>query len=251
MEVKHQKTFFISRKPVVPLVEREEFHAFREALELPRFYGPPRLLVLARDPWTIFAYWNVDWRSIFKNTPPTDRKVHLRVHSADDLNENEVAIEPMAGMHCLTMSRRHRSCRIEIGFYRPADIWHSVAISDEMMMPRAETAKAEDVDLATIPFHLTFQQLAELYGAKGDPLATVISRHQGRAVRDGESEMISPDKRKIVRETGIAVSEVVRSRRDFNQTDDEKLRKRCRGLLGLDVTSPARGFEAGWTSGGS
>ncbi len=117
--MKARKTFRISRKPVISLADDGESHAFSNDLELPRFQGPPRLVAIARDPWTIFAYWNVNWPPIFKNVAPVDQQVHLRVHCADGLAEKEVAVEPMARMHYVTMSQRHRACRVEIGYYQP------------------------------------------------------------------------------------------------------------------------------------
>jgi hypothetical protein len=219
-------------------------------LELPRFHGPARLLGIARDPWTIFAYWNVNWPSIFKNAAPIDRRVHLRVHCTDGLEEKEAAVEPMAGMHYVTMSQRHRACRIEIGYYQPADIWHSVVMSNEITIPPAETSEAEHVDLATIPFHLGFQQLVDLFGAANDGvLATVISRFQIRAVSSGRREKLSSEERKILQRTGVALSELAEARRAFNQIDREKLKRGAEALLGLGATSLSRGFN--WTSAGS
>src|SRR6266480_6487339 len=244
--MKERKTFHISRKPVVPRAEGEESHV----LELERFQGPPRLVAIGRHPWTIFAYWNVNWPSIFKNAAPVDRQVHLRVLCADGLEEKEAAVEPMAGMHYITMSQRHRACRIEIGYYQPADIWHSVAISNEVMIPPAENSAAEHVDLATIPFHLRFQQLIDLFGAANDDaLATVISRFQARAVSGGKHERLSSEERKILQRTGIAQSQLADARRAFNQIDREKLKRRAEALLGAGSTSPSRAFE--WTSAGS
>ncbi len=236
----------------MPLAETEESHDLGNGLGLPRFHGSPRLLAIARDPWTIFAYWNVDWPSIFKNAAPIDRQVHLRVHCADGLEEKEAAIEPMAGMHYVTMSQRHRACRIEIGYYQPADVWHSVAMSNEIVIPPTEMSEAEHVDLATIPFHLRFQQLVDLFGAANDDaLATVISRFQTRAVSSGRSEKLSPEERKILRRAGVALSELADARRAFNQLDSEKLRKEAEVLLKPGATSPSRGFKVDWTSAGS
>jgi uncharacterized protein DUF4912 len=244
------KTFHISTKPIVPLAEGEESHALSNGLELPRFHGPPRVLAIARDPWTIFAYWNVNWPSIFKNAAPIDRQVHLRILCTNGLEEKELAVEPMAGIHYVAMSQRHRACRIEIGYYHPADIWHSVAISNEITIPPAETSEAEHVDLATIPFHLGFQQLVDLFGAANDgALATVISRFQARAVSSGRRERLSSEERKILQRTGVAVSELAEARRAFNQIDREKLKRRAEALLGLGATSPSRGFN--WASAGS
>jgi hypothetical protein len=248
--MKARKTFHISTKPVVPLAEDELLHALSSGLELPRFHGPPRFLAIARDPWTIFAYWNVNWPSIFKNAAPIDRQVHLRVHCTDGLEEKEAAVEPMAGMHYVTMSQRHRACRIEIGYYQPADIWNSVMMSNEIMIPPAETSEAEHVDLATIPFHLGFQQLVDLFGAAdNDTLATVISRSQTRALSSGRYETLSSKERKMLHGAGVALSEIADARRAFIQVDSERLEKRAESLLALGSTSPSRGFN--WTSAGS
>jgi hypothetical protein len=248
--MKARKTFHISTKPVVPLAEDELLHALSSGLELPRFHGPPRFLAIARDPWTIFAYWNVNWPSIFKSAAPIDRQVHLRVHCTDGLEEKEAAVEPMAGMHYVTMSQPHRACRIEIGYYQPADIWNSVMMSNEIMIPPAETSEAEHVDLATIPFHLGFQQLVDLFGAAdNDTLATVISRSQTRALSSGRYETLSSKERKMLHGVGVALSEIADARRAFIQVDSEKLKKRAESLLALGSTSPSRGFN--WTSAGS
>jgi hypothetical protein len=250
--MKARKTFHISRKPVVSLAEDEESQALSSGLELPHFRGPPGLVAIARDPWTIFAYWNVDWPSIFKNAAPIDRQVHLRVHCADGLEEREAAVEPMAGMHYITMLQRHRACRIEIGYYQPADVWHSVVMSNEIVIPPAETSEAEPVDLATIPLHLRFQQLVDLFGAANDDaLATVISRFQTRAVSSGRHKTLSPEERKILQRTGVSLSELADAQRAFNQIDREKLKRRAEALLGLGATSPSRGFRSDWTSSGS
>jgi hypothetical protein len=250
--VKARKTFHVSRKPVVPLVEGEQSHNLSNGSELPRFPGPPRLVGIARDPWTVFAYWNVDWSSIFKNAAPIDRQVHLRVHCADGLEEKEAAVEPMMGTYYVKMSQRHRSCRIEIGYYQPADVWHSVAMSNEIIIPPAEASEAEDVYLATIPLHLRFQHLVDLFGsAKDDPLATFISRFQMRAVSSGSQDKLSSDERQVLQHTGVALSGVAYALRAFRQIDREKLRRDAEALLGFGMTSPSRGFRSDWTSGGS
>jgi hypothetical protein len=235
----------------VPLAGTDASHDSGNGLGPPRFHGSPRLLAIARDPWTIFAYWNVDWPSIFKNTAPINRQVHLRIHCADGLEEKEATIEPMAAIHYVTMSRRHRACRVEIGYYQPVDVWNSVATSNEIVIPPAEMSEAENVDLATIPFHLSFQQLVELYGANDDALTTVISRFQTRAVSSGGQHKLSPVEHKILRRTGFALSELADATRAFNQIDTEKFRRDAKALLGFGGTSPSRGFTRDWTSGGS
>jgi Domain of unknown function (DUF4912) len=249
--MKARETFHISRKPVVPLAETEESHDLGNGLGLPRFHGSPRLLAIARDPWTIFAYWNVDWPSIFKNTAPIDRQIHLRIHCADGLEEKEAAVEPMAGMHYVKASQRHRSCLIEIGYYQPADLWHSVAKSNEIMMLPTEISESEHGNLATIPFHLTFQQLVDLFGVGDDALATAISRFQTRAASTEKSGKLRSEERKILRRAGVALAELANARRTFNRIDSERLKKRAEAILGSGATSSSRGFTGNWISAGS
>ena len=189
---------------------------------------------------------------MFKNAAPVDRQVHLRVRCTDGLEEKETAVEPMSVMHYITMSRRHLACRIEIGYYQPADIWHSVATSNKIMVPPAEISELENLDLATIPFHLSFQQLVDLFRATNDDaLATVISRFQTRAVGSGRHETLSPEERKILQRTGVPLSELAGARRAFNQVDRRKIKRHAEALLGLGATSPSRGFKGDWTLAGS
>jgi hypothetical protein len=249
--VKLKKIFHISSRPVVPLAKEEQSHDLHNASEMARLDGPPRLIALARDPWTIFVYWSVDWASVFKNAAPFDRQVHLRTHSGDGLEEKETTVEPMAGMHYVKLSQRHRSCHIEAGYYQPAEVWHSVVKSNETMMPLEQISASENVDLATIPFHLSFQQLVDLYGANQDGLAAAISRFQMRAASSGRHETLRSEERKILQKTGQTPAELADSRRIFNQIDRETLKKRAKALLGSGATSPSRGFGGDWTSPGS
>src|SRR5438128_11518508 len=113
---KEGEGFQISRKPVVCLVEDQREHDAEDSLELTRAHGPSVLFAIARDPQTIFVYWNIDWPLIFGKTTPVDRQVHLRVYGADGSGESSVAVEPMAAMRYVATSRFHESCRVEIGY---------------------------------------------------------------------------------------------------------------------------------------
>lgn len=249
--MKPTRTFHISRKPVVSLAKHEQSRVLGNDLELARFHGPQRLIAIARDPRTIFAYWNVDWPTLFKDALPVDRQVHLRIHCADGLEEKEASVEPMAGMHYLTISQRHRACRVEIGYYFPADAWHSVATSNEIVISSVETSDAEHVDFATIPLHLSFQKLVDLFGAAtNDPLATVVSRFQ-HSVVSRKTEKLSSEQRNVLRRTRISVSQLADARRAFDQLTGSTLWNRAQALLEPAATSPSRGFKIDWTSSGS
>ena len=219
---------------------------------LPRVYGPPIVFAIARDSRTIFVSWNIDWLSVFEKAMPVDRQVHLRVYRADGLEEKSAAVEPMAGIHYVTTSEPHGFYHVEIGYYQPADIWHSVAMSNEVVMPPDGIAETVDVDLATIPFHVSFQQLLDLFGAANDTeLAAVISRFQKRALRSEERARLSPKEKIILRKLDVSLSDIAAARHAFDEADIEKLARLAGAPLGFGSSSPSRGFEADWTSAGS
>jgi len=240
--LKARDGFRISRRPMVHVVADDRLDDVADSAVLPRVYGPPILFAIARDSRTIFASWNIDWQSVFEKSLPVDRQVHLRVCRADGLEEKSVAVEPMAAMHYVTTSGSHGSCRVEIGYYESADIWHSVATSNEVMMPPNGIAEITEVDLATIPFHVSFQQLLNLFGPATDTaLAAVISQFEKRALSSEEKTLSGADK-KILRKLHGSVSVMAAAWRAFNDIDDEKLARRTRALLGFGSSSPFRGF---------
>jgi hypothetical protein len=244
---KAREVFQISRKPVVHLAADSRLKDAGDSPGLPRVYDPPILFAIARDSRTIFTSWNIDWVSVFEKAIPVDRQVHLRVYRADGLEEKSVAVEPMAGMHYVTRSEPHGSYRVEIGYYQPADIWHSVATSKEVVMPPSGITGTRDVDLVTIPFHLSFQQLLDFFGPANDTeLAAVISQFQKRAL-SSEEQTLSGGHKKILRKLHGSVSELAAEWRAYNDIDDEKLARRTRALLGFGSSSLFRGFgESSW-----
>jgi len=244
--------FQISRKPVVRVAAHDQPQNAGDSLGLSRVYGRPILLAIARDSRRIFAGWNIDWLSVFEKAMPVDRQVYLRVYRAGGLEEKSVAVEPMAGMHYVTASEPHGSYRVEIGYYQPADVWHSVAMSNEIVMSPDAITETADVDLVTIPFHLSFQKLVDLLGRSNDTeLATVISRFQKRALSSEKRTRLRPDEKRILRNLEVSLSRIEMARRAFEETDGGKLARRSRALLAFGLSSPARGFEGGWASAGS
>ena len=249
--------FRISGGPVIRLAEDEQsgsVHAFGDVVELPRVHGVPILFAIARDPRTIFTYWNIDWPTIFAKTAPVDRQVHLRVRGPGGIEEASAVVEPMAGDYYLTIPQPRGTYRVEIGYYQPADVWHSVATSDQVNMPPDSIAENADVDLATIPFHLSFQRLIDLFRASNhDALAEIISRLQKRALTDEEHELLSAEEWEILCAMNLSLSDIAAARRAFmGRGGNEKLRKRTEAILGFGSSSPARGFgESSWSGGGS
>ena len=118
-------------------------------------------------------------------------------------------------------------------------------------MPPDGIAGTVDVDLATIPFHVSFQQLFDLFGAtNGAELAAVVSRFQKHALREGH-DGLDAEERKILLKLNVSLPEIATARRAFDETDSENLARRTGVLTAFGPTSPSCGFEEDWASAGS
>jgi hypothetical protein len=247
--LKAREGFQICRKAVVRLAADDRVKDAADSVGLPRVHGPPILFAIARDSRCIFAGWNIDWLSVFEKAMPVDRQVHLRMYRADGLEEKSVTVEPMAGMHYVTTPEPYGSYRVEIGYYQPADIWHSVATSNDIVMPPHGSTDTADVDLVTIPFHLSFQQLLDFFGPANDTeLAAIISQFQKRASSSEGRARLSAEEKRILRELDVSLSDIAAARRAFDDTDSGKLSRRTGALLGFGASSPSRGFaDTSWS----
>jgi hypothetical protein len=236
----------ISNGPVVRLARSDPKlpNDLPEVIELPRVYGTPLLFAIARDPHTLFAYWIIDWSSIFENTAPVDRQVHLRVYRDDGSEETSEAIEPMVGNCYLTVSEPREKYCLEIGYYQPEGVWNSVTKSDPVTMPPESVAQSVDVDVATIPFHLSFQRLIDTFRASnGNALSEIVSHLQKRAVSDAERALLSPEEWEILRAMNLSIDDIDAARRAFlKRGNGAALRWRAEALLGFGASSPSRGF---------
>jgi hypothetical protein len=246
--LKHRNGFRICKKPLMHISADDERDNVWDSVGQSVEYGAPMLFAIARDPRTIFTSWNIDWLSLFEKAVPVDRQVHLRMYGADGLAEKTLAVEPMAAMHYLTTSGAHSSYRVEIGYYQPADVWHSIAMSSEIAMPPCGTAETEDVDLATIPFHVGFQQLLNLFKAGEAPLAVAIARFEKRVLNGEQLKRPSREEKKILRKLGVSASAIAGQRRPLDQTDSRELSSRPGALLRFGASSPSRGFaDTSWS----
>jgi hypothetical protein len=217
----------------------------RDRMGLMRMRRHPFLFAIARDARTIFVSWNIDWPSVFEKTMPADRQVHLRVIAGDGVIEKRVAVEPMGAMHYLTISGLHNSYHVEIGYFQPFDTWHSVATSDEVEMPPHGSVELADVHLATIPFHLSFQQLANLFGTGNDTsVARLVSEFQKRVLSSDKLNEVKRFDTQVLRDLNLSLSEMAAVERDFRNIDIDKFARRARAMFRVAATSPVRGFPA-------
>ena len=243
--------FRISGGPVVR--GRKPAAAPAESAQLPRNYGTPILFAIPRDPQTIFTYWNIDWSDALSRNSPVDRQVYLRLKRDNGTDETEEPIEPMLGTHFLLVSQPKGTYQVELGFYHPANVWNSVATSDSVTMPADSSSENSEIDLATVPVHLSFQRMIDLFRANnGGPITSLLSDLQERAVT-GSDGGLTDEEHEILRAMELSLADLEAARRSFGgRSVNETLRKRAEALLGFGGgTSPAGGPGGQGGLGGS
>ena len=236
--------FVLSSQPIVPEPRAPDFEVrpdYENLGELPRSYGGAFLFAIARDPHTVFVYWDIDWAPIFRSAPPVDRKVHLRVLWHEGIEESTAAVEPLAASHLLSVSHARSSYRVEIGYYAPENIWNSVAISSAVITPPDDVAENGVVDVATIPMHLSFQRIVDTFhGSKydGDALAEIVGRLQHHADSSEATLPESERERLHALESGLPESQAPQRARLRNAPEVFAGRERVESILGLGASSP-------------
>ena len=238
-------SFILSSQPIVEHEQggpsANESRDYEYLGELPRSYGGAFLFAIARDPHTLFAYWDIDWAEVFGENPPADRKVHLRVLWHEGIEESAAAVEPLAGSHVISVKHARSSYRIEIGYYAPEDVWNSVAFSTAVITPPDDVAENGPIDVATIPFHLSFQRIVDSFrGSKydGDALAEIVGRLQHHA--DHSDASLPENERELLRalESDLSGTDAAQRSRLRNAKDVFATRQRIESILGFGATSP-------------
>jgi hypothetical protein len=238
--------FVLSKRPTVPLELQKQSSRglsrdYENLGELPRFYGRPVLFGIARDPHMLFVYWEIDWKGAFGDKPPADRKVHLRVISGDGSEETRVTVEPFAGNHCVAVAQARSTYRVELGYHEPGNVWNSVATSDAIATPPDGVSESADIDVATIPFHLSFQRLVDAFRASkydGDALVEIVSRLQKRADDPAQPDLTDAD-RELLRAIDCSLSETDRTQRSRLRKSEDAFatRQRIESILGFGASS--------------
>jgi hypothetical protein len=220
--------------------------------QLPTNYGDPILFAIPRDPQTIFTYWNIDWSGAFTRNAPIDRQVYLRLKRPDGIDEMEEPIEPMLGTHFISVSEPKATYQVELGFYDPVDVWNSLASSEWVTMPADSSSENADLDVATVPFHLSFQRMIDLFRTtKGDTITSLLSRLQDKAAETPDGGSLTDEENEILRAMDLSLSDLQAGRRSFSgRSTEDLLRKRAEAVLGFGGTSPSGG-PGGHGLGGS
>lgn len=227
-----------------PLVSTgSELGGDAEAPSLPRTYGRDIVCLMARDPQTLFAYWDIDWTKAFGEAAPRERDVHLRILGNAGEEKADLVVEPMAGSCLVETATDEADYRAEIGYYASGS-WVPIATSMPITAPAARVAGDTEANLATIPLHLSFQRMLDALRVpkhEGRSLTGMLTSLQERAASDATAEL-STDERAVAASLHQAAAQQPPVRRDPAKPRQIWSRERIESLLGVPPTSPNGGF---------
>lgn len=145
--------FEAGRQPIYPEgvapQPQEAKVGVEEKIEIPSRYGEDRLTLLVRDPWWIFAYWEVTprtWedarRRIGREVP---LKQVLRVYDITGIEEFtgenansffDIELTPFADNWYINVGVPDRSYCVELGFKTPGGSFYRILRSNTVRTPR-------------------------------------------------------------------------------------------------------------------
>ncbi|MEP6937280.1 MAG: DUF4912 domain-containing protein [Chthoniobacterales bacterium] len=186
------RTFAVSNTPLIPEQGEQQAGSISGGSanidnlgHLPRSYGESVLFVVARDAKTLFAFWDIDWRSVFGDAPPPDQKAHLRIFDEGGAEQSGVVVEPFAGESYLPVPNGGQHYTVELGYNDPTGTWNAVARSAAIATPPDQLSEEGPFEIALIPFHLRFQRMIDFFRAANfdsASLSDLIGRVQRKTV---------------------------------------------------------------------
>lgn len=240
-------SFQISPSPVVDAKE-DQAGAAEISSELPRSYGPSIVFAMARDPNTLFVYWDIDWPQVFATVKPADRKVYLRLRDEDGAEMDFVPVEPMSKSHELNVEPGN-AYRVEMGYFDQTQTWRAVGESEIVQTPTDKMGKLSAGDFALVPFHITFQRLTELFRATRideGSLVHSLTRLQEKSLHPEQYGALAPEEREVYRAMKASVSErTYLPRVSLDRASETRLQKKLESVLGFGARPSSRNSLGG------
>jgi hypothetical protein len=136
-----------------------------EEAALPEAYGTGKLVLVARDPHWLYAYWDLTLEQQRRhNALSADRHLVLRVHpgAKEAQAPNEAHVHPESRHWFIHVDRAETQYVAELGYYQPRRQWATIAISLPIITPADAPSTDQAVRFATIPADVRLTQLAAL-----------------------------------------------------------------------------------------
>jgi hypothetical protein len=222
----------------VPVVDSEGNRTGREQeyRDLPRSYGQSVVFAMARDPNTLFVYWDIDWPKAFSAVKPADRKVYLRLRDADGAEMSFVPVEPMARSREMSVAPA-KSYRVELGYFNQIQDWYCVGSTDVVETPTDKIGTLSGGDFALVPFHITFQRLTELFRATRTDegsLVQSLAHLQEKSLHPEVFGSLAPEEREIYRAMKASIAErTYLPNTPTDRADEARLQKKLEKVLGF------------------
>lgn len=176
---------------------------------LPATYGTDLLYVIARDPASLFVYWDLNWKRAFEAAGISPHATHLRTYRTNGSIEDTRQINPFRG-HCyVEVSGAGTSYYCELGCF-DEETWHHLVRSGATVTPESEMSDDLTATFATLPIHLSFQRLLDIFKASkkdGKGLAVSIAELQAEARNRGSVATDSSDLAALLESAGGAPEE--------------------------------------------
>lgn len=134
----------------------------KKQFRFPHGYGDNRIVLLARDPWWIFAYWEIRndreedvRRKIEASADTADRSI-LRVYDVTDINFNgsnahsffDIELKGLANSWYINVGVPDRSWIAEIGIRTKKGVFYMLARSNAIKTPRFGMSDKLDAEWA-------------------------------------------------------------------------------------------------------
>ncbi|MEM9444153.1 MAG: DUF4912 domain-containing protein [Verrucomicrobiota bacterium] len=156
--------------------------AYENLGELPDFYETRKCFLAPRDPYHLFAYWDLSYNQIkeYENAAHDD-KVFIQLCYTNGHRVQQAQIYPGSRDWHIDVQKANTSFYAEIGYYQPDGTFFVISRSCTATTPPDQMSQNTQVKYVTIPFNFTFRQLSEIILGKslpGEELADTLSRLQ-------------------------------------------------------------------------
>ncbi|MDR1304364.1 MAG: DUF4912 domain-containing protein [Verrucomicrobiales bacterium] len=161
--------------PGPPPASRPAAPEYEDLGELPEAYGTKKLYLTARDPHWLYAYWDLTSDQIgAAERQAHDGKVFLQLYTADGERLQQIHLSPWTREWYLGTRRPGHTFYAEVGYYRRDGRFEVITRSARAATPRASLSWRAEARFATIPFALSFRELAAIVSAHARPGEAVV-----------------------------------------------------------------------------
>lgn len=176
MEIAKHK-FEVTATPATPVID------FEDLGELPEAYGTKKLFLSARDPYWLFAYWDLSWQQFHEYAAKAhDGKIFLKIFEDNGNEVLQSQISDHVRNYYYHAQKPNLTFFAELGYYRHGDhAFEVISRSGQANAPRDHFSPNTFTRFATIPFDWSFKALIDLIKsllAENEELAEALARLQ-------------------------------------------------------------------------